>query len=256
MGKDGDRVTKPVLDKVLARIKSIQPEDRYAKAMSLIHDHVKQRDISKPVVGITDPDSAEVREMDDGNFGIRATVKLDKTYKSKDADGNDIDYKIVADRIKSKIYPGFSMEYKTTRSHMEQIGDKRIRVIDDAEYRGVGLAGIRDIINPYASIDEFKSNQFFLNNDNPGLVEQNEKIAAPAAKNTLEVEKMVDKTDDKKPVNAPAEPVKGAEEKKSVEKPAEGGDETPKKTEKTEEEIAKEQAPDSEAKTHMVNEAS
>ncbi len=219
-GKDGDILTVGFLQKIVDKINSTNPQDQSAKGVSVLHDWVYEANIHKPVAGTTI--KAELRDMDKGHKGVWVDDQLDKHFDSTDMNGKSINYEIVSDRVKTRIYPGFSIEMNNARGNLEQKGDKIYRIVEDAEYIGHGFGGIRDTSNPFAQIEGLKT----INN----------------IKNKNEVE--VKMTEEKKPVDAPAEGTEGAE--KPAEKADDNAEDKPKeetKDEETKEEKTKKEVP-------------
>ena len=131
-GKDGDILTVNVLQKIVDKINSTNPQDQFAKGISVLHDWVYEKNVHKPVAGTAT--KAELRDMDAGHKGVWIEGQLDKHFKSKDIEGNPIDYETVADRVKTRIYPGFSIEMNNAQGTLEQHGDKVYRRVEDLEY--------------------------------------------------------------------------------------------------------------------------
>jgi len=119
------------------------------RSVSLYHDWIRESDPSKDEVGFAIPGSAEVVELDDGNYGVKADVKLNKYYKG------DVDIDEVKYRIDNGSIGGFSIEYNTDADHsvdVEYNGDQYRIINGFTEYGGFGLARARKIANPKAVI--------------------------------------------------------------------------------------------------------
>ena len=162
-GKKGDILKKSALQKVVDKINSSNPQDRFVKGVSLAHDWIKERNIHKPVAGAVI--KAELREMEGKNpheidgkhYGVYVDDLLDKTLKTTDINGNLIDYSTVSYRIKNGFYPGFSIEFQDTKGELKEINGEVYRIVHDFNYLGHGLGGLRDTANAFAGVHDFKT---------------------------------------------------------------------------------------------------
>jgi len=202
--KDGDILTVSVLQKIVDKINSTRPQDRHAKAVSVEHDHFYEN-TQKPAAGTTI--RAELRDMDEGHKGVWVEDQLDKHYSST-VQGNPVDYNTVVDRIKTKMYPGFSIEFNGAQGTYEKRGDKTYRIVNDLNYCGHGFGGIRDLANDFAEIDGLKTNSVF----------KKDKEEKKTNNNIKAVKKMADdaKKDDAPKEEAPVEEKKEEEVKEEV----------------------------------------
>lgn len=118
------------------------------RSVSLAHDWIKESNPELDEVGFLQPD-AKVVELEDGNFGVKVSMKLNKFYRGNQSI-EEIDF-----RIKNGHYAGLSIEYDTDKSGTKPVNHqgKVYRFIEKlSKFGGVGLARARMIANPFAII--------------------------------------------------------------------------------------------------------
>ncbi len=118
------------------------------RSVSLAHDWIKESNPELDEVGFLQPD-AKVVELDDGNFGVKVSMKLNKFYRGNQSI-EEVDF-----RIKNGHYAGLSIEYDTDKAGTKPVNHqgKVYRFIEKlSKFGGVGLARARMIANPFAII--------------------------------------------------------------------------------------------------------
>ena len=208
--KYGDVIPKTTLQKIVDSINSRQAGKNlfYPNYASERHDWIDKDsgefDGSKPIAGMAT--SAELRQIDDGNWGAWVKTHHNKTHPNFDT----IKY-----NVEHGYYPGYSIEYFTLKEHEFD----NHRILDSIDMVGYGFADARSIANPSAKITGWAVKEFYEDKD---IMIKEDPMSEEEVKTEAPVE-----------AEAPAEEVKAEEPAK---------EEAPKEVEKPAEE-AKEEAP-------------
>lgn len=130
-----DIIPKSTIKKIVDKINS-QDIRSDANSVSWHHDRNDPCLVARAV-------HAELKPMNDGNWGAFTTVQLNKEHP---------DFEKQKYEIQNKFVNGFSIEYETNKSHPLMVNGEEFRSLDDIELRGFGFASPRIIANPEAVI--------------------------------------------------------------------------------------------------------
>jgi len=138
----GDIIPRSTLQKIATDINNkYKPQ---AGAVSERHDHLKG-DPDAPIAGVA-VGPAELRQLDDGEWGVHVDTILSKTNPRYDE---------IKTNIEQGVYPGFSIEYITKDFVPTEKEGKKYRMLTDIETEGFGYANRRMIANPHAEYTDY-----------------------------------------------------------------------------------------------------
>jgi len=116
------------------------------RAVSDQHDWIREQNADIKPIGMAVP-PFEVRETGDGHFGVWGKTHYDKFHP---------DFEKTKSRIEHGYYPGHSIEFVEDEFELVNIKGRVVKFIKSLkECLGYGLAGVRLIANPMATIESF-----------------------------------------------------------------------------------------------------
>lgn len=198
LGVDGDVLSKNVMtqisdyiNKQVATIKGVGS----TRTVSLQHDWVKESDPDLKPAGMAMP-PAEVRQTDDGHFGVHVKTHHNKTHPKYD----DIIYD-----VKHGYLPGYSIEYEPGEWDMINVNGNSFRFLKTIKnFVGYAFASARKIANPSAVITgygykeiEDKVKEVSNMAEEEIKKEVQEPVQEESETQSIEKEKIEDKIEDK-----------------------------------------------------------
>lgn len=118
-----------------------------ARATSYRHDWIHANDPTATPQGMVVPGSAELKQLDDGHWGVHVKIHHNKNHPQ---------FKNIVYEIEHGYIPGYSIEYRPGTSRTVSMKGKVYRFVESIkDYVGQAFASARLIANPHALITGF-----------------------------------------------------------------------------------------------------